>query len=80
MTYTRFYAHTTRIGTFYLARDDEKGWQIEFDAERVGGYCTAEKALDDVVGGHTWSLAHGVDTSTLGLPDELADWQRIRSP
>ena len=40
---------------------------------------TAEMALDDLVGGHTFMPSSGIDTSEVGLPDELSEWTFVRS-
>lgn len=47
-----------------------------FTDESLGSYASPELALGDIVGGHLESHSSGVDTSVLGIPDELQDWTR----
>lgn len=67
------YSHRSTVGTFVI-RLHMRRWEIWCDGEMLGSYPSAESALDDLVGGHSdWP---GItDPSTLGLPDELADWE-----
>lgn len=78
-----YWRHKTRIGEARIIwrgkRYPPHPWRIELTGEDLGGYPSPQSALDDLVGGHPYSHSSGVDTSTLGLPDELADWEFIRS-
>jgi hypothetical protein len=62
-----------------ICRRGEK-WFALIDDENVGSYMTAAKALDDLLGGSTFSGPGGIDPSTLNLPDDLADWTIHRRP
>ena len=69
------YFAKTRIGTFRIKW--ERGeWHATFQDEHLGGYPAPQQAVDDLVGGHTFSLSTGHDTSELGLPDEIGEWER----
>lgn len=48
-----------------------------FDDEDLGAYTSAEQAVDDLSGGHTFWPSAG-DPSTFGIPDELSEWRRVR--
>lgn len=74
-----YWKYETRIGT---ARIVQRGayWRIEIDDEDIGGYDSPESALDDLVGGHTFSHSRCVDTSTLGLPDDFSEWEFVTFP
>ena len=72
MTYSYFYR--TKAGRFTIELALGR-WQVYFENENLGNYATAELALDDLVGGHTWSASCG-DTSKLGLPSQLSEWTR----
>lgn len=48
--------------------------------EALGSYATPQQAADDLVGGHTFTPSSGADTSTLGLPSSVADWEFIANP
>ncbi|MEM1191531.1 MAG: hypothetical protein AAGI72_23570 [Pseudomonadota bacterium] len=74
----RGFRYKTRKGTFYIwqLRD---GWHPYFDDEDLGCYATAQTALDDLAGGHTFFPSSGVDPSTCGLPDEIGEWDPVRA-
>lgn len=74
---TNRYKFPTRVGTFYLAEHEGRFHPI-FDDESLGSYATAEQALEDLVGGHTFTPGDGsFDTAELGIPDSLAEWERM---
>lgn len=72
-----FWTHTSRVGTFIIAPDEDR-FVILYEDESLGSYHSPEAALDDLVGGHTFSPSNGVDTSEVGLPDELSAWTKVR--
>jgi len=67
------YSYKTSAGTFHIKISINNRWEICFENECLGSYETAQLALDDLCGGHTFSCSAG-DTSALGLPDEISDW------
>ena len=69
------YQYRTKIGTFSI-RSLRERWHVFFEDENLGAYASPLAALDDLVGGHTFWPANGVDPSTLGIPDELKEWER----
>jgi len=70
------YTYPTRIGIFMI-RFHRGRWMIVFDGESLGsGYVSPHAALGDLSGGHCdWPGA--VDPSTLGISDDIGDWERI---
>jgi hypothetical protein len=50
-------------------------WHVCWRDDGLGNSVSPQQALDDLVGGHTFSPSDGVDTSQLGLPDNLNDWE-----
>jgi hypothetical protein len=46
------------------------------EEEPLGSYATAQQAAEDLAGGHTFSISGGIDTSTLGIPDEVTESER----
>lgn len=70
------YAYQTRIGTFYIVSTDDGRFHPYYDGETLGAYSSPQHAIDDLAGGHTFSIAGGVDTSTLGIPCDLGEWER----
>jgi hypothetical protein len=65
----------TRIGPFYIVVSDDGRFHPYYDGDTLGSYLNAQQAVDDLAGGHTFSIAGGVDTATLGIPDELGEWE-----
>ena len=51
-------------------------YKVMYGEENLGSYATAVQALDDLIGGHTFSPSDGADTSQIGLPDELGEWDK----
>lgn len=74
-----YWRHPTRIGEARILHDKGR-WQAVITDEPLGSYSKPEQALDDLVGGHTFSHSSGVDTSTLGMPGELSEWELVRAP
>ena len=75
---TGYWKHSTRIGEARIINRAGR-WQVEVGGEALGSYRSAQQALDDLTGGHTFSHSRCADTSTLGLPDALSDWEFIRN-
>lgn len=74
-----YWAYETRVGVFTIQQSSDGRWHPCFKGESLGSYHDARMALDDLVGGHTFSPGRGIDTSRLGLPDELPEWDFIRT-
>jgi hypothetical protein len=66
----------TSIGPFYIA-EREGRYHVVFEDDSLGGYATPAQAAGDVAGGHTFGIRPGIDTATLGIPEDLAEWRRI---
>ena len=72
-----YWKQTTRIGEARIV-PTARGWRIEVGGEVLGGgYRSAQSALDDLSGGHTFSHSACADTSALGVPDDLGDWEFV---
>jgi len=72
-----FYVVNTRIGPFYIA-ESGKLFHVIYDDRSLGSYARPEQAAEDVARGHTFSIP-GVDTATLGIPEDLGEWRRLPS-
>ena len=68
-----YWKYQTRIGMAKIININGK-WRAMIGDEDLGHYSTPQKALDDLAGGYTFSHSSCVDTSELGLPDELSEW------
>jgi hypothetical protein len=73
----KLYAYQTLIGPFYIAVTTDGRYHPVFDDDSLGSYINPQQAVDDLAGGHTFSIAGGVDTAKLGIPDELGEWERV---
>ena len=71
------YFFRTRIGVFWIAFNGSR-WHAWFDGQSLGAYSNPAGAADDLAGGHTFTPSCGVDTSTLGIPGDLSEWERQR--
>ena len=69
------YYHRTAVGTFLIVERFER-WHVLFEDESLGSYANARQAVDDLAGGHTFSPGKGIDTSKLGIPCDIGEWQR----
>jgi hypothetical protein len=67
------YLWQSRAGLFVIEQRAGR-WHPVFDGESLGSYATPQQALDDLRGGHTFSLSGGIDSSRLGLPEDLSEW------
>jgi hypothetical protein len=73
----KLYACQTRVGPFYIAQIGDRFHPV-FDDELLGSYHSAASAADDLAGGHTFSVGSGIDTSELGIPDDIREWEVYR--
>ena len=72
----KLYAFKTSIGPFYIAEQDNRFHPV-YEDDSLGSYAEAWQAAEDLAGGHTFSISSGVDTDTLGIPEDLSEWERI---
>jgi hypothetical protein len=71
------YSYKTRRGTVYIRFNATTNrYHVLLDDDDLGDNHTPHGAVDDVANGHTFSPSNGVDTSTLGIPDDLGEWVR----
>ena len=68
------YRFQTKEGPFTIVHHADR-WQVRFQGETLGTYDTAQQAADDVAGGLTLAPSSGLETSTLGIPHELSEWE-----
>lgn len=73
-----YWTYNTRHGRYAIARLRDGKWHALLGEESLGAYDNPQPALDDLAGGHTFTPTTGIDPSTSGLPDDLADWELIR--
>jgi hypothetical protein len=72
----KLFVWNTRIGPFYIAEYQGRFHPV-FEDISLGSYDTAQQAAEDLAGGNTFSISSGIDTATLGIPDEFTEWERI---
>lgn len=72
-----YYRYPTTAGEFRIAQEKTGRWQAMFEDEGLGSYQTAQHALDDLAGGHTFWPSCG-DPSRFRLPEEISDWELVR--
>ena len=69
------YSYRTKHGTFRIAPSGLGGWAIYFDGDNLGNYASASLAADDLAGGYCDWPSFG-DPSSLGIPEDLGEWDR----
>lgn len=71
------YSFKTTAGTFRIV---ERAGEFHafIEDEYLGNYPIPEQAADDLAGGHTSTPSSGIDTSTLGIPADLSEWDCVR--
>lgn len=70
------YVFHARIGSFYVGNQDGRFHSI-YEEESLGNYEHAWQSAEDLAGGHTFSIASGIDTATLGIPEDLGSWEKL---
>lgn len=70
------YIYRTRVGVFSIALMNGR-WHAVFDNDSLGSYISPQQAADDLAGGHTFTPSNGIDTSTLGIPEDIREWEHI---
>jgi len=73
----RLYVCQTRLGPFYIVLHEGQYHAVYNGDEFLGAYSSPQHAVDDLAGGHTFSITGGTDTATLGIPEELEEWERL---
>jgi hypothetical protein len=72
----KLFVVNTCIGPFYIAESQGRFHPL-FRDESLGTYARPEQAAADLAGRHSFSISGGGDTASLGIPEDLSDWQRL---
>lgn len=72
-----YWQYKTRFGTFRIVPRGDRIHPM-YEDEDLGSYYSVVSALDDLVGGHTFSPSNGVDSSECELPDDISEWTFVR--
>lgn len=78
MQLTVVYAHSTKLGPFYIARSPDGRFHPVFRETSLGSYATAQDAAEDLAQGHTFSAPGIADTAALGIPSDVREWDSAR--
>jgi hypothetical protein len=68
-------ARLAHVGPFYIAQSQDGRFHPVFRDEDLGSYHSPASAADDLAGGHTFSVPGGYDTSDLGIPYDIGEWE-----
>lgn len=75
----RVYLFVTAVGPFTIIEQD--GLFVPyFKGIALGAYRSPQFAVDDLADGHAKPHPSGIDTSTLGIPHDLDDWEPLEEP
>jgi hypothetical protein len=70
----KLYAWDTRLGPFYIAESNGRFHPI-YEDDSLGSYTTPRQAAENLAQGQTFSISGGVDTATLGIPEDIDEWR-----
>ena len=66
----------TRVGKAMILLNPRSGrFHVFLGDEDLGNYISPQHAADDISGGYTFSHSSGVDTATLGIPEDVSEWE-----
>ncbi len=74
----KLYMFETKVGPFFIA-ESNGNYHPVFRGESLGSYATPQQAVDDLAGGHTFTPVNGEDTASLGIPEDLSEWETLGS-
>lgn len=75
----QLYEFVTAAGPFYIGQSDDGRFHPIFADESLGSYAQAWQAAEDLAGGHTFSAGAGIDTASLGIPEDLSEWRHLQA-
>lgn len=73
----RGWFYSTAYGTFWILPQGSGRWIVWHQQTNIGSYHTPEAGLADLVGNHCFSAQPHLDTARLGIPRELARWNKL---
>ena len=71
------YRWITRVGVFYVGQAEDGCFHPIFKGDSLGSYAEAWQAAEDLAMGATYSVSGVPDTSLLGIPEDLSEWERL---
>jgi hypothetical protein len=72
----KLYVCGTEAGPIYIVLTEGGQFHPYYNGETLGAYSSPDQAVDEIIGGHTFASAAGLDPATLQIPNDLADWER----
>jgi len=63
-------------GSFYIL-PGKNGWEATFGNEMLGAFASPQQAADDLARGVCCPHLSEADTSTLEIPEKIADWEIV---
>ena len=70
----KLYVYQTPIGPFFIVYFNGR-YRAIFENELLESYGTVEQAVQHLAGRHGFMVAGGMDTRTLGIPENLKHWE-----
>ena len=76
-------SYKTQIGTFYIAKSDDNLFHPTFNDVDLGAYenlwlAVEALASNSIIPVHHPETNEVIDTSTLAIPEDYIEWERIR--
>lgn len=67
----------TEAGPIYIVPKNGR-FVLFFEGVDLDGFATPNQAAEDASGGHTFTPPSGIDLGSLGIPEDLSDWDMER--
>ena len=78
MMRSSYWAYATRAGVCAIRCNPATGLCLVFlGVEDLGHSASVQEAVDALIGGKTRTPSSGADTTDIGLPRDIADWQIV---
>jgi hypothetical protein len=84
MRFKLLYSIDTKAGTFYIAQSGDGRFHPMYNGNDYGRYAKVWQPAEDLAGNAIRTICHSatgelLDTSALGIPENLEAWERIVS-
>jgi hypothetical protein len=70
-------------GMFHIGQSSDGRFHPIYNGEDLGSYESAQHAVEDLAGGHTFGVNDRItgkllDTSKLGIPADVTEWEEVK--
>jgi hypothetical protein len=72
----KLYVCRTQIGPIHIVLTGDGQFHTFYNGETLAAFSSPQQAVDDIAGGHTFSIASEMNPAIIRVPECLADWER----